>query len=151
MFLFGWDLEVDICSRFWRWNLIKICVQLVIWTQPMGLLCLWQCFSFEETFNDVVIVSCSKRKLIKIKFCSCLWTWAWPPPPFEQCWKNARSVKLGTPKGLQKESFKMTWYAQVKKMKYCSQKCVLFPNITAHCHGNLLKCHLMLKASHVWI
>ena len=26
------------------WNLIKICVQLVIWTQPSGPLCLWQCF-----------------------------------------------------------------------------------------------------------
>ena len=38
-----WDFEVDTCSRFWRWNFIKICVQLVIWTQPSGPLCLWQC------------------------------------------------------------------------------------------------------------
>ena len=24
--MFGWDFEVDTCSRFWRWNMIKICV-----------------------------------------------------------------------------------------------------------------------------
>ena len=24
--MFGWDFEVDAWSRFWRWNLIKICV-----------------------------------------------------------------------------------------------------------------------------
>ena len=29
------------------WNLIKICVQLVIWTQPSGPLCLWQCFLYK--------------------------------------------------------------------------------------------------------
>ena len=25
--MFGWDFEVDAWSRFWRWNLIKICVR----------------------------------------------------------------------------------------------------------------------------
>ena len=29
--MFGWDFEVDAWSRFWRWNLIKICV----WTCDM--------------------------------------------------------------------------------------------------------------------
>ena len=24
--MFGWDFEVDAWSRFWRWNMIKICV-----------------------------------------------------------------------------------------------------------------------------
>ena len=45
--MFGWDFEDDAWSRFWRWNLIKICSwicdKLVSWTQPSGLLCLWQC------------------------------------------------------------------------------------------------------------
>ena len=53
---FGWDFEVNAWSRFWRWNLIKICVwtcdmtytctqvTLVSWTQPSGPLCLWQVF-----------------------------------------------------------------------------------------------------------
>ena len=27
MLMFGWDFEGDNCSRFWRWNLIKICVR----------------------------------------------------------------------------------------------------------------------------
>ena len=26
MLMFGWDIKVDAWSRFWRWNLIKICV-----------------------------------------------------------------------------------------------------------------------------
>ena len=26
MLMFGWDFEVDAWLRFWRWNLIKICV-----------------------------------------------------------------------------------------------------------------------------
>ena len=30
--MFGWDFEVDAWSRFWRWNLIKICV----WTCDMN-------------------------------------------------------------------------------------------------------------------
>ena len=47
-----WDFEVDTCSRFWRWNLIKICVQLVIWTQPSGPLCLWQCFIIRSRFQQ---------------------------------------------------------------------------------------------------
>ena len=29
--MFGWDFEVDAWSRFWRWNLIKICV----WVRDM--------------------------------------------------------------------------------------------------------------------
>ena len=60
MFMFGWHFEVYTCSRFWRWNLINICV---IWTQPLGPLCLWQClhkyfqsfwikFWQEELLND---------------------------------------------------------------------------------------------------
>ena len=31
--MFGWDFEVDAWSRFWRWNLIKICV----WTCNINL------------------------------------------------------------------------------------------------------------------
>ena len=30
--MFGWDFEVDAWSRFWRWNMIKICV----WTCDMN-------------------------------------------------------------------------------------------------------------------
>ena len=30
--MFGWDFEVDAWSRFWRWNLINICV----WTCDMN-------------------------------------------------------------------------------------------------------------------
>ena len=54
MLIFGWGFEVAAWSRIWRWNLIKICWELVIWskevtfvsrTQPSGPLCLWQCFS----------------------------------------------------------------------------------------------------------
>ena len=53
--IIGW--EVDASSRFWRWNLIKICVwtciwptvvTLVSWTQPSGPLCLWQCIVLTE-------------------------------------------------------------------------------------------------------
>ena len=51
-----WDFEVDTCSRFWRWNLIKICVELVIWTQPSGPLCLWQCLATRWVWN--VNLSC---------------------------------------------------------------------------------------------
>ena len=55
MLMFGWDFEVSSWSRFWIWNWIKICVwtcdmthkdTLESWTQPSGLLCLWQCFYF---------------------------------------------------------------------------------------------------------
>ena len=38
-FKFSWDA----LSRFQNWSLIKICVELVIWTHPSGPLCLWQC------------------------------------------------------------------------------------------------------------
>ena len=33
MLMFGWDFEVNAGSRFWRWNLIKICV----WTCNINL------------------------------------------------------------------------------------------------------------------
>ena len=33
--MFGWDFEVDAWSRFWRWNLIKICV----WIRDMTSRC----------------------------------------------------------------------------------------------------------------
>ena len=32
MLMFGWDIEVDARSRFWRWNFIKIC----LWTCDMN-------------------------------------------------------------------------------------------------------------------
>ena len=62
MLIFGWGFEVAAWSRIWRWNLIKICWELVIWskevtfvtrTQPSGPLCLWQCFlpSREKVFR----------------------------------------------------------------------------------------------------
>ena len=40
MLMFGWDFVVDAWSRFWRWNLTKICIRT---TQPSGPLCIWQC------------------------------------------------------------------------------------------------------------
>ena len=53
MLMFVWDFEVGAWSRFWK-CLIKICVRtcdltykeatLVSRTQPLGPLCLWQCF-----------------------------------------------------------------------------------------------------------
>ena len=39
--MFAWDFYVNAKSRFWNWNMIKICVRTcVIWTQPSGPLCL---------------------------------------------------------------------------------------------------------------
>ena len=52
--MFCWHFEVYTCSRFWRWNLINICV---IWTQPSGPLCLWQCFIIIHPYS-------SKRYLV---------------------------------------------------------------------------------------
>ena len=61
--MFDWDFEVDAWVRFWRWNLIKICVwELVIWTQPSGPLCLWLCLNISD-FNGEI-----KRKRFKIIF-----------------------------------------------------------------------------------
>ena len=40
MLIFGWDFLADAWSRFWRWNLTKICKRT---TQPSGPLGLWQC------------------------------------------------------------------------------------------------------------
>ena len=31
-----WDFEVDTCSRFWRWNLIKICVRTCNMNSTLG-------------------------------------------------------------------------------------------------------------------
>ena len=42
--MFGWDFKVNAKSRHRSWSLIKICDEPVIWTQPSGPLCLWQCF-----------------------------------------------------------------------------------------------------------
>ena len=36
MFMFGWDFEVDTCSRFWSWNLIKICVKSYDMNSTLG-------------------------------------------------------------------------------------------------------------------
>ena len=36
MFMFGWDFEVDTCSRFWRWNMIKICVRTCKLNSTLG-------------------------------------------------------------------------------------------------------------------
>ena len=62
-------------SRFWRWNLIKLCeiviwpqeVTLVRWTQPSGPLCLWQCF-----FILSVYAFLSKNELWSIYLCGYL-------------------------------------------------------------------------------
>ena len=56
--------EADAWSRFWRWNLIKICVQLVIWTQPLGPLCLWQCF---QNWNYQILHACCCENLLRTK------------------------------------------------------------------------------------
>ena len=55
MFMFGRHFEVYTCSRFWRWNLINICV---IWTQPLGPLCLWQCFNlfFSHKYVSLLLI-----------------------------------------------------------------------------------------------
>ena len=49
----GWDFKVNASSRFRNWTLIKICVQLLIWTQTSGPLCLWQCFYCSPITNLV--------------------------------------------------------------------------------------------------
>ena len=36
MLMFGWDFEVDACSRFWRWNSIKICVRTYNMNSTLG-------------------------------------------------------------------------------------------------------------------
>ena len=42
--MFGWDNEVNAESIFWIWS--RFVYELVIWTQPSGPLCLWQCLYF---------------------------------------------------------------------------------------------------------
>ena len=49
MLMFGWDFKVNAYLRFWNCNtyvqdLWTVNCDLVIWTQPSGPLCLWQCF-----------------------------------------------------------------------------------------------------------
>ena len=78
--MFGWVFEVNASSRFWNCNLIKIC-ELVIWTQPSGPLCLWQCFSSdilawrgsEVGFLGAHLSSyrCLDLTLEKIQICFC--------------------------------------------------------------------------------
>ena len=63
MLMFGWDW-VDAESRFWRWNSFKICVwtcniTLARWTQPLGPLCLWQCF-------NAILMSKAQLRWVKI-------------------------------------------------------------------------------------
>ena len=36
MLMFGWDFVVDSLSRFWRWNLIKICVRTCDMNSTLG-------------------------------------------------------------------------------------------------------------------
>ena len=36
MFIFGWDFEVDTCSKFWRRNLITICVRTCNMNSTLG-------------------------------------------------------------------------------------------------------------------
>ena len=67
MLTFGWDFEVDAWSRFWRWNLIEICVRTCDIrsyfgknTQPSGPLFLWQCldkWSSEKIFIQIVMLT----------------------------------------------------------------------------------------------
>ena len=53
------DFQHKVWSGVWswswdwirNWSLIKICVELVIWTQPSGPLCLWQCFNYCDLFS----------------------------------------------------------------------------------------------------
>ena len=72
MLMLGWDFEVDAWSRFWRWNLIKICVQLVIWTQPSSPLCLWQCLKIISHLKIFVPVSnINNRRQIYYSFETC--------------------------------------------------------------------------------
>ena len=47
--MFGWDFVVDPWSRFWKRNLIKICVRT---TQPSGPLCLWQCLCLSRSHGS---------------------------------------------------------------------------------------------------
>ena len=59
--MLGWDFEASSSSRFWRWDLIKICVRtcdmthkvtLVSWTQPSCPLCLWQCLAYRTNLSQ---------------------------------------------------------------------------------------------------
>ena len=46
MLMLNRDSEIVICSRF-------VNCDLVIWTQPLGPLCLWQCFCFISVFLNL--------------------------------------------------------------------------------------------------
>ena len=49
--MFGWDFEVDAWSRFWRWNMTRICVwncdmnSTLGSVVPLAMFVLWQCVS----------------------------------------------------------------------------------------------------------
>ena len=44
--MLGWDSEDEICSRF--------VFEIVIWSQPSGPLCLWQCLSFNQSVRELL-------------------------------------------------------------------------------------------------
>ena len=65
MLMFGWDFKVNASSRFRNWSLIKICVELMIWNQPSGPLCLWQCFYSRLNFECFISPIPTNRTEVK--------------------------------------------------------------------------------------
>ena len=48
--MLNWDSEIVIWSRFGNCELWTVNCKLVIWTQPSGPLCLWQCFAVDISY-----------------------------------------------------------------------------------------------------
>ena len=51
--MFGWHFEVDSWSRFWRWNLIKICVWTCNMNSTLGSVVPLAMFSLESQFRCI--------------------------------------------------------------------------------------------------
>ena len=66
MFMFGWDFEVDTCSRFWRWNMIKICVRTCSMNSTLGSvvpLAMFLIFKAFQTKKHSVLVLVSRSAI----------------------------------------------------------------------------------------
>ena len=84
MLMFGWDFEVDAWSEDEIWS--RCLFEFVIWTQPSGLLCLWQCFNCQEpgclTHLQIILMSSEVQSLVLWHswpiICSLAnWAWVW--------------------------------------------------------------------------
>ena len=61
--MLNWDSEIVICSRF------------VIWTQPSGPLCLWQCFNVAVINVPFHFILTEKQDLVKVAIIRPFFCW----------------------------------------------------------------------------